>query len=201
MERKELESKTTNLRTLLLKIANKIKHESLSENSSKVDTTFTVAADLLSNPTYDIVVCGEVKKGKSSFLNAVIGQDILPTAVREATSQVFRISNSKEESFALVFTDGTSAPITKEELSRYGSQVDADLLGEPIFKNKFLEYIQVNLPIEFLPEGVSLVDIPGLGALYESHERITNQYVKNAAAVIFVLDPSGTLVKPEQTFL
>ena len=93
----------------------------------------------------------------------------LPTGVKETTSQVFRITNNPTESFSLVFTDGTNEKIARDQLSRFGSQVDADLLGEPIFKNRQLDYIQVNVPIEFLPVGVSIVDTPGLGALYKSH--------------------------------
>src|SRR5712675_823961 len=40
---------------------------------------------------YLILVAGEAKRGKSSFINALIGQTILPTDVDVATSQVFRI--------------------------------------------------------------------------------------------------------------
>jgi large-conductance mechanosensitive channel len=75
------------------------------------------------------------------------------------------------------------------------------LLGEPIFKNRQLDYIQINTPIEFLPQGVSIVDTPGLGALYKSHEFITQQYIRNAAAVVFIFDPSQPMVQQEKMFL
>ncbi len=171
------------------------------ENLPDVSDVFNVSFDLLSKTNYDIVVCGEVKKGKSTFLNALIGREILPTGVKETTSQVFRITNDDKESFSLVFEDGTTESITKDQLCKYGSQVDADLMGEPVFKNRKLDYIQVNTPIEFLPKGVSLVDTPGLGALYKSHELITTRYIKNAAAVIFIFDPEKPLVQQERSFL
>lgn len=201
MNWKEIEPKTFKLRNDLLATLNLIKEASRTENLLPRSESLHVASDLLANPNYDIVICGEVKKGKSTFINAVIGQEILPTGVKETTSQVFRISNCETESYALVFTDGTSEQITKTELGRYGSQVDADLMGEPMFKNRQLDYIQINTSIEFLPKGVSLVDTPGLGALYKSHELITHRYIQNAAAVVFVFDPSQPMVQQEKVFL
>lgn len=197
----EIKPKTVLLRTGLLSLMGKVEQESQPDNLPQVTETFRAAQKLLQNQEYDVVVCGEVKKGKSSLLNGIIGQDILPVNTRVTTSQVFRITNSTEESYFLVFTDGTRLPITREELSRYGSQVDADLKGEPVFEGRTLAHIQVNIPMEFLPQGVSLVDTPGLGALYKSHEIITQEYAAKAAAVIFVFDPERPMVVQEQAFL
>lgn len=196
-----IEPHATKLRENLLRIMSVIENESRDDNLPQISETFSTAAGLLDKPDYDIVVCGEVKKGKSTFINALIGKELLPTGVKETTSQVFRISNNQSESFSLIFTDGTSEPISKEQLTRYGSQVDADLKGEPVFKNKQLDYIQINTPIEFLPQHVHIVDTPGLGALYKSHELITHRYIQNAAAVVFVIEPSQPLVQQEKIFL
>lgn len=168
-----------------------------------LSNAFNGAYDSIKNPSYDIVVCGEMKKGKSSLLNAIIGQEILPVANQVATSQVFRITNSQKESFELVFCDGTRRNIAKDQLSYYGSQVDANLYGthRQEFEGKVLDYIQVNIPIEFLPNGVSLIDTPGLGAVYKSHEFITQNYIRKAAAVLFVFDPERPLVELEKDFI
>lgn len=201
MDWKELEPKTLKIREDLLSTLHSIQTESKAENIPDVSENLNIATRLLLKPSYDIVVCGEVKKGKSTFINALIGDELLPTGVKETTSQVFRISNQPTKSYALVFTDGSTEAITRDQLSTYGSQVDADLLGEPVFKNRQLDYIQVNTPIEFLPQGVSIVDTPGLGALYKSHEFITQQYIRNAAAVVFVFDPNQPMVQQEKMFL
>lgn len=174
---------------------------SRNDSLPQVTSTFNAAKDMIEHPSYNIVVCGEVKKGKSSLLNAIVGKEILPVNNEIATSQVFRITNSAVESFSLVFTDGTRKPINREELSRYGSQVDATLQTQEIFRDHTLSYIEVNIPVAFLPNGVSLVDTPGLGALYKSHEWITQNYVKNASAVVFVMDPERPLVEKEKEFI
>ncbi len=161
---------------------------------------FHAIKDSFENISYDVVVCGEIKKGKSTLLNAIIGQEILPTDTNVATSQVFRISKSKTESFALVFSDGTSQPITREELSKYGSQVEANIRGGNGVEDKLLSYIQVNVPLEFLPDNVSLVDTPGLGSVYKSHEWITNSYIKRASAVLFLFD-TKPMIEMEKQFI
>lgn len=198
----QIEPMIADLQNREVSVMNKI--EQLTSKNDKlpsIPVSFTSAKKLLEDAEYNVVVCGEVKKGKSSLLNAIIGQEILPVNNEIATSQVFRISNSERESFQLVFTDGTRQTITKTELSRYGSQIDANLKGEPVFQNRSLSYIQVNIPIAFLPKGVSLVDTPGLGALYKSHEWITQNYVSNADAIIFVLDPERPIEEQEKKFI
>lgn len=200
MKWQELEPKTVELRQRLLELTNDVIDNSKSDNIDVPNSLESAQAEI-QKTDYDIVVCGEVKKGKSSFINAVIGDEILPTNTNVATSQVFRITNSNENRYELVFVDGSRESISREQLSHYGSQVDADMNGEPMFKDRVLKYIQVYCPIEFLPHGVSLVDTPGLGALYEAHERITNSYVTNAAAVVFITDPSNPIVQQEKSFL
>lgn len=202
MNWKQIEPNVEKLKNGILSVMDKI--EELSSESDKLPPiagTFTAAREMMENPSFDVVVCGEVKKGKSSLLNAIVGENILPVNVEIATSQVFRIMNSSSESYYLVFTDGTKKSISREELSKYGSQVDAELHGEPIFQNHTLAYIEVNMPVQFLPQGVNLVDTPGLGAMYKSHEWITQNYVQKASAVVFVMDPERPLVEKEKEFI
>ena len=142
MNWKQIEPNVEKLKNGILSVMDKI--EELSTESDKLPQiagTFTAAREMMENPSFDVVVCGEVKKGKSSLLNAIVGESILPVNVEIATSQVFRIMNSSSESYYLVFTDGTKKSISREELSKYGSQVDAELYGEPIFQNHTLAYI------------------------------------------------------------
>ncbi|MGI8643395.1 MAG: dynamin family protein [Thermomicrobiales bacterium] len=46
---------------------------------------------------YTVLVAGEAKRGKSSFVNAMIGRRVSPVDVQVATSQVFRIQRSEPE--------------------------------------------------------------------------------------------------------
>lgn len=175
--------------------------QNYSDKLPALNDGFKKASELLRKHQFDIVVCGEVKKGKSSFINALMGQDLLPVDVHIATSQVFRISNSEIERYFLKFIDGSEKEITREELAAYGSQVESNKYGVLQVNNKPVDYIQVLTKLPFLPDEVSIVDTPGLGALYPAHTRITNRYIKKASAAIFVFSADRTLTDSEKGYV
>ena len=135
---------------------------------------------------YQVLVVGEMKRGKSTFVNALIGQNILPTDVDVATCQVFRVAKAETEGYRLRFEDNSTQEITLNDLPRYGSQVLADK-GEAPRPSDVIRWIEVDVPVQFLPDGVSLLDTPGLGSLYAGHSQITQRFVPLADAVIYVL--------------
>lgn len=150
-------------------------------------------------PEYRVLVVGELKRGKSSFINALIGQPILPTSADVATSQVFRIADAAAETYALRFADGSTRDITATELPRYGSQVVQDREGAAPL-SEHIHWIEVNVPAQFLPKGVCLLDTPGLSSLYAAHDQITRRFAKGADAVIFVLE-AQPIVQEELDFI
>ena len=164
------------------------------------DNEFLQLKESLSRDQYDVVVCGEVKKGKSSFINAIIGDDLLPVNTDVATSQVFRIVNDTKKKYELVFINGNRMEINREDLHKYGSQVAANKDGLPQF-DVAIDYIEIHYPIEFLPRNIAIVDTPGIGAVYADHEQITRRYLAKASAVIFVMDPQNPLTAPEKNFV
>ena len=84
-------------------------------------------------------------------------------------------------------------------MEKYGSQNAIDKNGI-IDANKAVAYIEVNTPASFIPQGVSILDTPGIGATYPQHTAITKQSIRMADAVLFVLNPTP-LEKIEIDFL
>jgi GTPase SAR1 family protein len=154
----------------------------------------------LRQSAYKVLVVGEAKRGKSTFVNALIGRDILPTDVEVATSQVFSVRPSEREAYRVRYEDGSAREITPEEIPRYGSQVmaDAGFVPDP---GEIVRWIEVEVPIRFLPEGVSILDTPGLGSLHAGHARITHRFVPEADAVIFVLESGQPMVVDDVKFI
>lgn len=149
---------------------------------------------------YKVLVVGEAKRGKSTFVNALIGRDVLPTDVNVATSQVFSIRPSEREAYRLRFEDGSVREIPPEDLPLYGSQVVLDAGAVPT-ADQIIRWIEVDVPIRFLPDGVSILDTPGLGTLYAGHARITHRFVPEADAVIFVLESGQPIVDEDLKFI
>ena len=166
----------------------------------KPHTEFVAAKHTFEEGKLRVAVCGKVKNGKSSFINAIIGRELLPVCSDVATSQVFVINHAEKDSFFIVYANGDRKPIaTKEELVAYGSQATIDSKGV-VDADKSILYIEVNTPLEFLPKGVSIIDTPGIGSTYPQHTAITKRYLKMADAVLFVANPSP-LERIETDFL
>lgn len=183
-----------------IKVIEKLSEKRLEFELAEPRAALDLYREKLRENTYKVLVVGEAKRGKSTFVNALVGRDILPTDVDVATSQVFNISPSQEEAYRLRFEDGSAREIPLEDLPRYGSQVVADAEG-PIELDQIVRWIEVDAPVRFLPEGISILDTPGLGALYAAHARITHRFVPEADAVVFVLDSGQPLVQAEIAFI
>ena len=157
---------------------------------------------------FNIVVLGEIKKGKSSFVNALLGiQGLLPVDTDIATSCAFRVSYGEELSYTVHFQptvaeDGTLQPAREprqlsgaEEAVKFGTEN-----GNPLNCEK-VDYIDVTCPSEFLKAGFTLIDTPGLGGLYEGHRAMTYRFVTQADAVFFVVDHTAPLGKLECQYI
>lgn len=144
---------------------------------------------------FRLVVMGEIKKGKSSFINALLNtENLVPVADEIATSTVFKIHYAAELNYKvhfLSYTEKAPLSITPEEVEQYGTES-----GNP--GNQYdVDFIEVGYPAPLLKAGLFLIDTPGLGGLFKAHKRITWQCVPKADAVAFVTDCSNPIGKSE----
>ena len=147
-----------------------------------------------------LVVMGECKRGKSSFINALLGvENLVPVGTDVATSTVFRIHYSKAVSYTVHFIEDAqkdSVAVSAEELWQFGTE-DGNPRNE-----KGVAYIEVTCPSGMLENHVEIVDTPGLGGLCKNHKVITYQYLSLADAVFLVTDSEGSPVgQPELDLL
>lgn len=163
------------------------------------NSSFALSKELLERGEFNLAVCGKVKNGKSSLINALIGRELLPVCTDVATSRVFKISNAESDKFYLVYANGNRKEITEAELALYGSQAEIDKRGEQEIEQT-IAYIQIYTKLDFLPDNVSIIDTPGIGSTYPQHTAITKRFIKMADAALFVINPTP-LEKIEIDFL
>ena len=153
------------------------------------------ALDAYKKSLFHFVIIGEVKKGKSSFINALLGESVLlPVDTDVATSTVYKVMYGDTKKYEVFFnpkideTDGSqgepspSLEITEAEVAAYGTEK-----GNP-GNEKEVECISIHLPHPLLKAGVIIIDTPGLGGLFAEHGDITWRTAPNADAVCLVLD-------------
>ena len=180
--------------------------QALAKVEERADLTASLAPAIRRSELglFRLVVMGEIKKGKSSFINALLGEPgLLPTASDVATSIVYKLLYGREKKFKVFFlpdVETNRRPELKEvgasDLQLYGTEK-----GNP--KNqKRVDFIGIELPHPLLKEGLVIVDTPGVGGLFKAHRDITWRYAPNADAVCFVLDSVEAVIsKDEMDFL
>lgn len=156
---------------------------------------------------FRLVVVGEIKKGKSSFINALLGEhELLPTLSDVATSTVYKIMYGPERRYKVFFlpqqdAQGTTVnppplDISREALADYGTED-----GNPD-NRKNVDFIGIQLPHPLLKAGVAIIDTPGLDGVFREHSHITWRYMPSADAIFFVLDSVEAVAsKAEMNYL
>jgi predicted GTPase len=150
---------------------------------------------------FKLVVLGEIKKGKSSLINALLGEEspIVPVAREVSTSTVFKIIYGSEKTITVFFQPdletGMEKPplqISGEEIVNYGTEN-----GNPD-NIKGVDFIGIEIPNPMLSSGLVIIDTPGLGGLVKSHRDITWRYLPNADAVCFVTDSVSEVINQHE---
>ena len=176
-----------------------IRKQPTATNLPDLPVELAPLSECLIKSEFTLVVSGEVNRGKSTFINAIIGQDILPTYDKETTSQVFKIRNSKEEKFYIVFDDGTKIPIGKEQLEEFGTELSSS--KSSLLQNRRILFIEVNVPILNLPSNVTIVDTPGIGSTFKSHTEIAKSFMQEADAIVYICSSKHPIVKVDIEFI
>lgn len=159
----------------------------------------TQRLDLLRNKVRDhafnLVVCGEFKRGKSSLINALLGAELLPTGVVPLTSVVTVLVHAEAADAEVVFDGGDRRRVSLDALSDYVTEP-----GNP-GNTKGVHEVVVGCPAPWLAGGLRLVDTPGIGSVHQQNTEVTRRYLPQADAVIFVGSVDQPLSRHELDFL
>ena len=145
--------------------------------------------------TLNLVVVGQFKRGKTCLINALMGVDLLPTAVVPLTSIVTVLTYGEAMHIEVAFQDGEVRAIDPQNLVDYVTEP-----GNP--KNlKNVKEVLVRYPSPYLKDGVRLVDTPGVGSVYLHNTDIAYQYLPNSDAALFLLSVDQPVSQAELDFL
>jgi len=128
-----------------------------------------------------IACVGQFKRGKSTLVNALLGDRILPAGILPLTSvpTVVRYGNLRQA--RVRFQGGTWIEISPEELPQYVSE---ELNPE---NQKGVLGVEVFSPSRILAEGMCFVDTPGLGSVFAGNTEATRAFVPHIDAAIVVV--------------
>lgn len=153
---------------------------------------------------FTVVIAGEFARGKTTFLKALAsGLEFLPDAIQANTGVVTSVEYSEDpeklNQFEIIFKDGSPSEVLPiSEIQKYNEE-NPSLKKSPILEN--IEKIRVWSNLEFLKEGIHIVDTPGLGSVYEHHREITYDQITKSDACIFLMSIRNAAGASEVSFL
>jgi GTP-binding protein EngB required for normal cell division len=151
--------------------------------------------DKIRTNTFNLVVVGQFKRGKTSLINALLGAEILPVSVVPLTSIVTIMTYGDVLRIRVYFNDDRIAEIKSESLSEYVTEK-----GNP--KNaKDVREVVLTYPSSYLKDGVRLIDTPGVGSIYQHNTDVAYQYLPKSDAALFLLSVDQPMSKAELDFL
>lgn len=151
--------------------------------------------DILSrrNDPFTLVVCGEFKRGKSSLINALLGEDVTPVNVTPETVTLNRIIYGPHSNEA-VLPGGKKLQLSDEEMQRENLEA---LMRQTGFS---FRQIELQRPVDFLKQ-TAVVDTPGLGDSMQDFGGLVEEALAQADAVVYVFSVNYPLSQTEQLFL
>ncbi|HLV98094.1 MAG TPA: dynamin family protein [Ktedonobacterales bacterium] len=154
---------------------------------------------------FKVLVLGEFKNGKSTLLNAMLGHKTLPARAAPATAIITELVYGKREDVA-IYEAGKATPrrlsweafVQEFQLS----ERDIQTLKQQQYLDRFqdVEYAQIECQHPFCANGVRLIDSPGLGE-HISRTRVSTNFLKQAQAVIVVLNAISILTEAERAYI
>src|SRR5262249_42733317 len=138
----------------------------------------TTRTPKLESERFHLVVLGEFNHGKSTFVNALLGSDILPTGITPTTASINHVVFANQPTARVVLTAGESKPLDPSQLKEWVT-VAGGHASE-------VAYVELGYPSELVKNNVVLVDTPGVNDLNEQRAEVTYGYVPRADAVVFL---------------
>lgn len=145
--------------------------------------------------SFNLVVVGQFKRGKTMLINALLGASLLPVAVVPLTSIVTILKFGASLEVRVIFNDGRTTEIEPERLPAFVTET------ENPHNVKEVKEVVVNYPSPYLKDGVRLIDTPGVGSVYQHNTDVAYQYLPKSDAALFLLSVEQPVSKAEIEFL
>lgn len=155
----------------------------------RLEKQVSAIVDKQNDNLLNISVIGEFSTGKSSFINALVGYELLAVNVIQGTTVAITIIEYSEE-FSITLTDflGKSLKIIFKSIDSLRQQLHIYTTDAAYAKK--IDYVTVTLPSDILKNGYRIIDTPGTNSLELWHEEVTCRAIKELSDLSIILTDS-----------
>lgn len=151
--------------------------------------------EALESRRFRIAVVGEFNRGKTSFINALLGKEILPADGLPTTAAINRITYGDTPSSYVLLKNGRRQEVRIEELADYITKLTASAQANAVQ----IEEAVVQYPSLFCRNGVDLLDTPGMNDEV-SMNQVTVSRLENVDLAIVAVSASMPFSMTERDF-
>ena len=157
---------------------------------------------------FNLLIMGKFKNGKSTFINAIVGREMMPTKASACTAVIAIIEHGKDtDKIKIVYTEESHRQARKVKREDFFKEFALTIEDERNLAgggdlDRFAEvdHVEVQSSDDLFANGEHLIDSPGLEDRI-SCTKATNNYVPKAHAIIFTLSATSIFSANEKAYV
>ena len=148
------------------------------------------------NEHFEVAIVGEFKRGKSTLINALLGQEVLPADVLPATATLNRVTYSETPYVEVEYKTVEKETVDINKLADYVTK----LSYESEKRAESVKQATVHYATDFCKNNVDIIDTPGLND-DEQMTNVTLSILPEIDAAVFVISANSPFSQFEKEFL
>ncbi len=153
--------------------------------------------------SFHLAVLGQFKRGKSTLLNALLGEAVLPSSVVPLTAIPTMIRSGPARQVRIAFSDGRADEVVAvPDAAALAAVLARHVTEEENPANRLgVAEVEVLHPSPALSHGVVLIDTPGIGSTYAHNTATTMAFLAECDAALFLVSADPPITAVEVAFL
>ncbi|WP_096199646.1 dynamin family protein [Bacillus sp. FJAT-45350] len=140
---------------------------------------FHVLLEKLKNNEFIIAFCGHFSAGKSTLINQLLGEEILPSHPIPTSANVVKMKHGTPE---------VVIKLKDEQSIRLDFPLDISQLQEYCKDGEQVDTIEISHNSSILPRGITFIDTPGIDSTDDAHQLATESSLLMADYVVYMMD-------------
>jgi len=159
--------------------------------------------DKLESQRFRVAVIGDFSQGKSTLLNALLGEEIQPVRAIPCSGTLSILKYGDRKRVVCRYRDGSEQEIAIEEYQKKAAiskEAALNNRSEELLKSNIAEIVFEHPNLLLCRNGVEIVDSPGLNE-HPDRTRVTEELLKNTDAILFMTNANKLLTQGERDII
>jgi GTP-binding protein EngB required for normal cell division len=171
-------------------------------SQAKILERLNALHERLATERFQLAVLGQFKRGKSTVLNALLGQSVLPIGVVPVTAIPTFLESAATSNIRVTYVSGKVEEFEPKGTEALREKLTMFVTEEANPRNALnVAQVDVCLPAELLERGVVLIDTPGVGSTHRHQTAAADAVLPECDAALFVVSADPPITEIEIDYL